>query len=220
MTTFNKIGTIITAGGVSNRFGSNKLLENLPDGKSVICTTIEKFLPFCDEIIIPCHDDVKKHIENIMSGNLDKIKFAQFGKTRQESVFNGLIECENNGGADIVLIHDGARPFIEPETIRQTIEKLKEHKGVCVGIYATDTIKITDNSGKIIKTIDRNTVFQAQTPQGFHFDTILNAHKKLKGESFTDDSSMLEHLGIEVYALLGTQSNKKITFREDLKCLK
>ncbi len=87
---------------------------------------------------------------------------------------------------------------------------------MCVGIYATDTIKITDNNGKIIKTIDRNTVFQAQTPQGFDFNTILNAHKKLKNESFTDDSSMLEHLEIEVYALLGTQSNKKITFREDL----
>ena len=131
-------------------------------------------------------------------------------------MFRGLLECENNGGADIVLIHDGARPFIEPDTIQQTIEKLKEHKGVCVGIYATDTIKITDNNGKIIKTIDRNTVFQAQTPQGFDFNTILNAHKKLKNESFTDDSSMLEHLEIEVYALLGTQSNKKITFREDL----
>lgn len=216
MTTFNKICAIVTAGGVSNRFGSNKLLETLSNGKSVICTTIEKFLPFCDEIIIPCHSDVKEHIENVIPSFLDKIKFAQFGKTRQESVFRGLLECENNGGADIVLIHDGARPFIEPDTIQQTIEKLKEHKGVCVGIYATDTIKITDNNGKIIKTIDRNTVFQAQTPQGFDFNTILNAHKKLKNESFTDDSSMLEHLEIEVYALLGTQSNKKITFREDL----
>lgn len=227
MTTFNKIYAIITAGGVSSRFGSNKLLETLSDKKSVICTTVKKFLPFCNEVIIPCHSDVKEHIEAAMPAFLDKIKFVRFGKTRQESVFNGLLECEkliaaqsnsknNSFKNNIVLIHDGARPFIKSETIQETIEKLKEHKGVCVGIYATDTIKITDKEGKIIKTVDRDTVFCAQTPQGFHFDTILNAHKKLKGESFTDDSGMLEHLGIEVYALIGTQTNKKITFKEDL----
>jgi len=213
---FKKIGAIITAGGVSNRFGSNKLLENLPDRKSVIVTTIEKFVPFCDIIVVPCHNDVKEHIKNAMPDILHKIKFAQFGKTRQESVFNGLLECEKQGGVDIVLIHDGARPFVEAQTIQKTIEKLKEYKGVCVGVYATDTIKITDNNNKIIKTIDRNTVFCAQTPQGFHFDTILKTHKILKDENFTDDSSMAEHLGIEVFALNNSTKNKKITFKEDL----
>lgn len=215
MNTFNKITAIITAVGVSNRFGSNKLLESLEGGKSVIITTIEKFLPFCDEIIIPCHDDVKEHIKKNISDN-SKIAFASFGETRQKSVFNGLMECKKAGGCDIVLIHDGARPFIEPDTIKETVEKLKEYKGVCVGIYATDTIKITDETGKIIKTIDRNTVFCAQTPQGFDFKTILDAHKKLQDKNFTDDSSMLEYLGVEVYALEGTRTNKKITFREDL----
>jgi len=146
----------------------------------------------------------------------DKIYFATFGETRQKSVFNGLLELEKQGGADTVLIHDGARPFIKAETINKTIEKLKEYKGVCVGVYATDTIKITDTTGKIIKTIDRNTVFCAQTPQGFDFKTILDAHKKLKDKYFTDDSGMLEYLGLEVYALQGSQTNKKITFREDL----
>ncbi len=219
MTTFNRISAIITAGGLSNRFGSNKLLENLKNGKSVIQTTIQKFLPFCNEIIIPCHNDVRNHIESSMPAFLDKITFVQFGETRQQSVFNGLIECKNKGGCDIILIHDGARPFIEAETIEKTIEKLKEYKGVCVGAFATDTIKITDKSGNIIKTIDRNTVFCAQTPQGFDFITILDAHKKLKDKNFTDDSGMLEYLGIEVFALEGSHSNKKITFKEDLTVL-
>lgn len=216
MNTFDKITAIITAGGVSNRFGSNKLLESLKNGKSVIISTIEKFIPFCDEIIIPCHDDVKEYIEKNLSDN-SKIVFASFGATRQKSIFNGLLACKDRGGCDIVLIHDGARPFIEPETIKETIEKLRDYKGVCVGIYATDTIKIADETGKIIKTIDRNTVFCAQTPQGFDFKTIFDAHKKLQDKNFTDDSSMLEYLGIEVYALKGTRTNKKITFREDLK---
>lgn len=215
MNTFNKIGVIITAGGISNRFGSNKLLENLQSGKSVIVTTVEKFLPFADKIIIPCHNDVRQHVEKNIS-DISKIFFTPFGETRQKSVFNGLLEYEKSGGCDVVLIHDGARPFIEPETIRETIGKLKEYKGVCVGIYATDTIKITDTDGKITKTIDRNTVFCAQTPQGFNFETILDAHKKLQNMAFTDDSSMLEYLNIPVFALEGTRSNKKITFREDL----
>lgn len=216
MNTFDKIWTIITAGGVSSRFGSNKLLEMLPNGKSVILTTIEKFLPFSHKIIIPCHNDVKEHIKNNLEDALDKICFVSFGETRQKSIFNGLLECEKQCGCDIILIHDGARPYIEPKTINKTIEKLKEYKGVCVGVYATDTIKITDAENKIIKTIDRSTVFCAQTPQGFDFETILDAHKKLKDKNFTDDSSMLEYLGVEVFALTGTQTNKKITFREDL----
>lgn len=211
---------IITAGGISSRFGSNKLLENIEINgakKSVICASVEKFMPFCKMVVIPCHDDVKEHIKAHMTPFLDKIKFANFGKTRQQSVFSGLLECEKEPVQPrFVLIHDGARPFIEPDTIQKTIEKLKEYNGVCVGIYATDTIKITDENGNIIKTIDRNTVFQAQTPQGFDFKTILDAHKKLKNENFTDDSSMLEALNIPVYALKGTISNKKITFREDL----
>ncbi len=213
-----KISAIITAGGTSSRFGSNKLLENIEINgvkTSVISATVQKFLPFCDEIIIPCHNDIKEYIETCFKN--DKIGFAAFGETRQKSVFNGLLELEkSNNPPDIVLIHDGARPFIEPDTIKQTIEKLKTHKGVCVGVYAVDTIKITDVSGNILKTIDRNTVFQAQTPQGFDFKTILEAHKKLKNENFTDDSSMLEALNIPVFALKGTISNKKITFKEDL----
>ena len=215
-----KIAAIVTAGGTSTRFGSNKLLETIETKngkKSVICTTVEKFIPFCDEIVIPCHSDIKEHLKTCSSLKTDKIKFADFGDTRQKSIFNGLTVCENLfEKPDIVLIHDGARPFVEPDTIKQTIEKLKESKGVCVGIYATDTIKITDDNGNVIKTIDRNTVFQAQTPQGFDFKTILNAHKKLKDKNFTDDSSMLEALNIPVFALKGTISNKKITFREDL----
>lgn len=215
------IGVIITAGGISSRFGSNKLIENIEiEGKktSVILATIEKFIPFASKIVIPAQDDIIKHLKNIARKEvLDKIQFAPPGKTRQESVFHGLLEFEKRlNQPDIVLIHDGARPFINPDTILTSIETLKSAPAICVGVYSTDTIKITDGKGKILKTIDRNTVFQAQTPQGFDFKTILGAHKKLKGENFTDDSSMVESLGIEVLAIEGNRLNKKITFREDL----
>lgn len=215
------IGVIITAGGSSSRFGSNKLLENIDiNGKktSVILGTIEKFIPFTSKIIIPSQEDVREHIKTFApEGFIEKIKFAPHGKTRQESIFNGLLEFEKQEKQpDIVLIHDGARPFIEPGVILASINALKTAPAICVGVYSTDTVKITDNQGKILKTIDRNTVFCAQTPQGFDFKTILEAHKKLEGKSFTDDSSMAEALGIEVLAIEGNRSNKKITFKEDL----
>jgi len=293
-----KICSIITAGGTSSRFGSNKLLEEIEteDGlkTSVVLASVRKFIPYSDFLVIPCRDDVREHIKNsslykgeeggasgaddgggerggraqgvfgckagYSGGGLteDKkssagtgaesgkaagraesknngafgpeagcvIKFAQFGNTRQQSVFNGLSECAGFN-PDIVLIHDGARPFVQKETIEKTIEKLKEckkesakgealHEGVCVGVYATDTVKIVGGGGEILKTIDRKTVFLAQTPQGFLFKTIYEAHKKLKDKSFTDDASMLEYLNIPVFALEGSLLNKKITFREDL----
>ena len=112
-----KVSAIITSGGSSIRFGSNKLLEKLGD-LTVIETTILKFIDLVDEIVIPSKDDIKNYIlnSNIYS---DKIKFAPSGKTRQQSVYNGLQECDNT---DIVLIHDGARPFIDKTTIQKTID--------------------------------------------------------------------------------------------------
>lgn len=207
----NKTSAIITSGGSSTRFGTNKLLEKL-DNYSVIETTILKFINLVDEIIVPCKDDIKNHILNSNIYN-KKIKFAPAGNTRQESVYNGLSFCEN---PDIVLIHDGARPFIDEITIQKTIELTYEKKAVVVGIMAIDTIKKIEN-GKITKTLDRKNIFHAQTPQAFDFKLIKKIHEKYKNNTnFTDDSSLLEIEGVEVYPLIGKITNKKITTREDL----
>ena len=115
-----------------------------------------------------------------------------------------------------MLIHDGARPFIDFETIKKTIEMTLEKKAVCVGVMAIDTIKQVQN-GKIIKTLDRKEIFQAQTPQAFEYELIKKIHTKYQdNQSFTDDSSMVEYEGIDVYYLEGKITNKKITTKEDL----
>ncbi len=202
---------IITSGGSSVRFGSNKLLEKI-DNLTVIETTISKFIDLVDEIVIPAKDDIKEHILN---SNLycNKIKFVTSGETRQKSVYNGLLECAD---CDIVLIHDGARPFINIETIKKTIELTKEKRAVVVGIRAIDTIKQIKD-GKIIKTLDRVEIFHAQTPQAFEYDLIKNIHEKYKNNpNFTDDSSMVEAENIDVYYLEATIKNKKITTKDDL----
>lgn len=206
-----KVTALITSGGSSTRFGSNKLLEKIGE-MSVIETTISKFIDLVDEIIIPAKDDIKEHILNSKLF-CNKIKFAHSGETRQKSVYNGLLECNN---CDIVLIHDGARPFIDIETIKKTIELTKEKQAVVVGIKAIDTIKQIKD-GKIIKTLDRTEIFHAQTPQAFKYDLIKKIHEKYQDNlNFTDDSSMVEAEDVDVFYLEGSIKNKKITTREDL----
>lgn len=210
-----KISAIITSGGKSTRFGSDKLLEKF-DNKTVIETTISKFIDLVDEIVIPSSENIKNFIENSKIYS-SKIKFALPGSTRQKSVYSGLLECSN---PEIVLIHDGARPFIDKETIKKTIEMTYKYRAVVVGKMAVDTIKEVDlngNEGKIIKTLNRKTIFEAQTPQSFDYQLIKKIHEEYKNNpNFTDDSSMAENYGIEVYILDNNKKNIKITTKDDL----
>lgn len=210
LNTLNKISVIITAGGSSTRFGENKLLYPL-DNKPLILNTIEKFINIADEIVISASSEIEK----IVAKKYPKIKFAQGGNCRQQSVLNALEKLEYK---DYVLIHDGARPFITEEIIKKTIKEVKEKKAVVVGIKAIDTVKIYNKKNEIISTPDRNTLFYAQTPQAFEYDLIYKAHKKFEKEleNFTDDSSLLEKLNYKVYFIEGNYSNKKITVKEDL----
>ena len=207
----SKIGVIITAGGNSTRFGSNKLLEKVSK-LSVIELTISKFIDIADFIVIPCQDDIKNHILNSKL-YCNKIIFAPPGKTRQKSVYNAIQIIKEDC---ILLIHDGARPFVEKETIEDVIKYTKKYNACVAGIFAVDTVKKVEDSF-IVDTIDRKKIFLAHTPQGFKFDLIKKIHDKYKNSSdFTDDSSMVESAGIKVYALLDKKNNIKITTKDDL----
>ncbi len=222
-----KISTIITSGGNSLRFGKNKLLEKLPPSNynekplTVIETTISKFVNITDEIIIPCKDDVKNFLlkTEIYLKNSDKIKFAPPGSTRQKSVYQGIIACSK---PQIVLIHDGARPFIDTESIEKIIKMTYKNKAAVLGKMAVDTIKevglnCCGGELKIIKTLNRKTIFHAQTPQGFDYSLIKEIHEKFKNDdSFTDDSSMAEIYGVDVFIVENDKKNTKITVCDDL----
>lgn len=217
MNTLNKvkISAIITSGGKSLRFGSNKLLAKLGD-LSVIETTILKFINHVDEIIIPSSDEIQEFVKKSKLYST-KIKFAPPGSTRQKSVYNAILNCSN---PEIVLIHDGARPFIDEEIIKKTIEMTYRYSALVVGKMAVDTIKevmFNSNEGKIVKTLNRKTIFQAQTPQAFDYELIKKIHQKYKDNpDFTDDSSMVENEGIDVYILENNKKNIKITTKDDL----
>lgn len=209
---------IITAGGNSSRFkGKNKLLFEY-DGRPVIQHTVEKFLnlSFVEEIIIPANETFLDIFKRLFRDN-SKIKIVKGGENRQSSVFNALCACNKN--TDFVIIHDGARPFIEQNTVIKCFNSAKINSAAIVAVKTTDTIKIVDEKGFITSTPNRNELWNAQTPQIFKYDLILALHKKYSGENFTDDSLLCEKEKINVAIVEGEYSNIKITTEIDVKNL-
>ena len=203
---------IITAGGTSSRYGNtNKLLEKIND-KTVIEETVSKFIDFdeIDEIIISANSSIIEILQQLL--NNPKVKIIEGGNTRQKSVYNALQVVKN----DYVLIHDGARPLIRKDTIAYVLEAVLDKDAVTVMTKTTDTIKVVDSTGRIIRTIDRSKLYNTQTPQAFKTSIIKEAHEKLKDGNFTDDCSMLEELKIPVYIVNGSYTNIKITIKSDL----
>ena len=207
-----KITAIITAGGTSTRYGNtNKLLEKINE-KEVIKYTVEAFEKSnVDEIVICANSSIIDTLSVMFSH-----KIVEGGKTRQESVHNGLKAIDS----DYVLIHDGARPVITTELINEVIKQVQTKKAITVMTKTTDTIKEVDENGKIIRTIDRAKLYNTQTPQAFEYRLIKSAHDKLEGQNFTDDASMQEFLGENVYIINGPYENIKITTKHDLEVAK
>ncbi len=207
-----KFTAIITAGGTSSRFGNtNKLLEKI-HGKEIIKYTVEAFITAgIKEIIICANQSIMGILVQMFEG-FTQVKIVEGGNTRQASVFNGI----KAANADYVLIHDGARPMVTQEIINKTISAVREKKAVVVMTKTVDTIKEVDETGKIIRTIDRSKLYNTQTPQAFEYSLIKSAHEKLKGQNFTDDAGMVEFLGKDVYIVDGDYRNIKVTTKSDL----
>ncbi|MBQ8459988.1 2-C-methyl-D-erythritol 4-phosphate cytidylyltransferase [bacterium] len=210
-----KYSLIITAGGTSSRYGNtNKLLEKI-NGKEVIKYTVDAFLNEVDEIVISANESIINILTDYFK-DFDKIKIIKGGKTRQESVYNGL----QIANCDYVLIHDGARPILTKEIIKNVKTSVQEKKAVSVMTKTIDTIKEVSPDGKIIKTLDRSKLYNTQTPQAFEFNLIKTVHEKLSGQNFTDDAGMVEALGYDVYIVDGDYRNIKITTKSDIDIAK
>jgi len=136
------------------------------------------------------------------------------GATRQESVLRGL-ESLRELAPRQVLIHDGARPFVDGATIDRVLDALAEAPGAIAALPVTDTLKRGDD-GRIAATLDRHGLWRAQTPQGFHYAEILAAHRTFAGSELTDDAAVAERAGLTVRLVAGSPDNVKITTGEDL----
>ena len=142
------------------------------------------------------------------------MKFVEGGKERQDSVYEGLKHVTS----DYVMIHDGARPFVKKDLLDRLVVGMEEHKAVLAMVPCKDTIKRVKD-GKVVETLIRSELMQAQTPQAFDTVLIRNAYKEAIENNIqaTDDASMLELQGKDVYVVEGDYDNIKITTKADLK---
>jgi 2-C-methyl-D-erythritol 4-phosphate cytidylyltransferase len=217
----NRVVAIIPAAGTGKRFGdrTNKPLELL-NGKPLIIWALETLeaMPEIKEIIpVLKESDMEYGADLFEEYRISKIRrIAPGGKERQDSVFHGVKLIDDK--KCIVLVHDGARPLIETDIIREALKQMKDCDGVVVAVPVKDTIK--EVSGGIIKkTLKRNSLWSVQTPQIFPFKTLYNAYEKAMQDSFysTDDSALVEKYGGKIKIAEGSYSNIKITTPEDMK---
>lgn len=138
------------------------------------------------------------------------------GAERQESVYLGLQRAKSI--TDLVVIHDGVRPFVSQELLQACLREAEAWGAAVAAIPVKETIKEVDEEGLILRTPERRRLWAAQTPQVFRYDLIVEAYRRAREEGFvgTDDSSLVERLGVKVKVVLGSPDNIKITTSEDL----
>lgn len=212
---------IILAAGKGRRMGANinKQFLKLND-KPILFYTLKVFSQHenIDEIILVAAENEVEYCkkEVIDKYNIKKIsKIATGGKERQDSVLNGLKEIKK---CDIVLIHDGARPFVSPKVISEGIEYSRQYGACACGVKPIDTIKVRNDQGFSSNTLKRDELFAVQTPQCFKYDIIRNCHEEIhkQGILVTDDTMVVEMFNNKVYLYEGDYSNIKITTAQDL----
>ena len=214
-------GVVIVAAGTGSRMnmGINKQFIKL-EGKEIIAYTIEKFYnnSNIEDIVVVVKEDESEFFkkEILDKYNFKNVKIAYGGKERQDSVYNGLKLLDEK--CDVVLIHDGARPFVSDKIIDKSIEEAKEHKAIVVGVPVKDTINVIDNDKNIVDTPNRSVLWAVQTPQTFDYNILIDAYKDAFKNKFygTDDAMLVERIGYKVKMLEGSYNNIKITTQEDL----
>ena len=216
------IYAIILAGGSGSRMKQNTPKQYLElNNKTILQHTLETFNSHkeIDRIIITCSPEYYNFVTDISNSieNNKLYKIATAGKTRQLSSFNALT-CTSFNTLDVILFHDAARPFVSHEIITNTINAVKRYGSASVYVPAVDTITIVEDN--MVKDIpNRESLYNTQTPQGFTFETIYEAHllaKKNNFETASDDVSLVIKNNKNVYAVLGEYINIKITNPSDL----
>ncbi len=219
-----KAFALIPAAGMGKRMGASVNKQYLQlGGLPILAHTLAVFQQ-CPRITGIClvtpADEIAYCRDQVVSacGFTKVIEIVPGGRERQNSVMNGLKALKRHAAADdVVLIHDGVRPFISPDLLRESIAVASSGDGALVAVRAKDTIK-TVRDGVVQDTPDRSTLWQAQTPQSFRYGVICEAHQSAEEAGFagTDDSSLVERRGGRVRIVPGDYRNIKITTPEDL----
>lgn len=208
---------LLVAAGHSERMGGGLPKPYIQlGGESILQRTIKAFLehPAIDGVRVVIRREHHPYYRKAIGG-LTVIPCVMGGNSRQESVRLGL-ESLSHHQPERVLVHDIARPFVSKKLISRITDALDTHQAVIPVLAITDTIKRVEN-GKVTDTIAREGAVRVQTPQGFHYQTLIAAHKQAIGKNLTDDAAVCELGNISVFTVDGENENFKITNTGDLK---
>jgi 2-C-methyl-D-erythritol 4-phosphate cytidylyltransferase len=217
-----KADAVIVSAGKGQRFMEGKkkqfyLLANKP----ILAHTLDKFeaCPLIRSILLVVgQEDMDYCLREIVEKHGYR-KVAQIipgGKQRQESVKNGIDALSKE--THLVVIHDGVRPFVTRKMIEDSIHFAQRYGAVVLAMPVKETIKVASPDGTVLKTLERDSLWQIQTPQTFRAHVIKKAYQKAMEDRFvgTDDASLVERLGMKIHILPGSYTNIKITTPEDL----
>jgi 2-C-methyl-D-erythritol 4-phosphate cytidylyltransferase len=215
-----KVSAIIPAAGQGTRMQAKVAKQYLLlDEKPVLDHTLQTFAS-CELIhsiilVVPANDVEGNRSQYLQAGR----KVAQViagGDKRQDSVYNGFNALESD--TEIVLVHDGVRPFVSHEIIANSIATAVKQGAVITAIPVSDTLKKVDSEHQVTRTVDREGLWRVQTPQTFQYNLLKRAFAKAYENSFygTDEASLVEHMGGIVSVIPGSELNIKITRPEDL----
>ena len=217
-----KADAVIVSAGKGQRFMEGKKKQfQLLAGKPILAHTLDKFeiCPLIQSIFLVVG---KEDMDHCLKEIVEKYRYRKIsqvipgGMRRQDSVKNGIDALSND--AEIVVIHDGVRPFVTKAMIEESIHSAIRFGAAVVAMPVKETIKVAQSDGTVLKTLDRELLWQIQTPQAFRAALIKEAFLKAEEDGFTgtDDASLVERLGATVHLLPGSYANIKITTVEDL----
>ena len=215
------VGVVIVAGGASTRVGGGELKQlRWIAGRPMLLHSVQMFMARDDVVCVVCVLPPRYAGDPppwLFQCDVERLMIAPGGRTRTESVANGLDDLPDE--ASIVLVHDAARPLVDNPTIERVIAGVREGQGggVIAALPVVDTLKEVDDAGRIVRTVPRARLWRAQTPQGFPREVLVRAHRQAAatGESATDDAALCERLGIPVSVVQGSEIALKITEEAD-----
>lgn len=218
-----KVYVIIPAAGTGTRLGGSVRKQFLTlKEKPILVHTIQRFelSAEVDEIALAVPEEALVAVEEILSRyRLNKVgKVVRGGEKRQDSVYNVLKRFQFRP-SDIVLVHDGVRPFVQSKKIAELVAACREYEAVVLAVQPKDTIRRSNGGGFFDQTLDRTALWMIQTPQAFRAPLLAKAFEKAAREKFysTDEAALVERLGVKAKIVEGSYDNIKITTKEDLE---
>jgi len=220
-----KVAAIIAAAGLGRRMQQDTPKTYLDlGGKPILIHTLEIFekVPEVHEVLVVVHPEDLEFCQGevIDPYPLKKVlRLVPGGKERQDSVYNALRILKKEGDElDVILVHDGVRPLVVPAQVRQVVAAARRHGGAILGVPCQDTLKRVNSKGEVVATVDRQELWQVQTPQAFRAALLWRAYQEAMEKGFyaTDEAALVEALGETVVVVPGTPLNLKITTPDDL----